>query len=85
MPWELGAVAAFSLVALASATAGQGLTAVVLVSGLGTAGVLVGAVQFMKLANRSAQRRIANGDYPDIASLRSSEKPGQDMIEGPTA
>jgi len=85
MPWELGAVAAFSLVALSSATAGQGLTAVVLVSAFGTAGMLVGAVQLMKLANRTAQRRIANGDYPDIASLRSSEKPGQDMIEGPAA
>lgn len=87
MPWELGAVAAFSLVALAlaSAMAGQGLTTVVLVSAVGTAGMLVGAVQVMKLANRTAQRRIANGDYPDIASLRSSEKPGQDMIEGPPA
>lgn len=85
MPWELGAVAAFSLVALASATAGQGLTAVVVVSGLGTAGMLVGAVQLMKLANRTAQRRIANGDYPDIASVRSGEPSGHDRIEGPAA
>ena len=85
MPWELGAVAAFSLVALASATAGQGLTAVVLVSGLGTAGMLVGAVQLMKLANRTAQRRIANGDYPDIASVRSGETSRHDRIEGPAA
>lgn len=83
MPWELGAVGAFSLVALTSATAGQGLTAVVLISALGTAGMLVGAVQLMKLANRGAQRRIANGDYPDIASVRSNAKPGQDILEGP--
>jgi hypothetical protein len=80
MPWELGAVGAFSLVALTSATAGQGLTAVVLISALGTAGMLVGAVQLMKLANRGAQRRIANGDYPDIASVRSNAKPGADIL-----
>lgn len=85
MPWELGAIAVFSMVALASATAAQGVTAVVLVSGFGTAGMLVGAVQTMKLANRRAQRRIANGDYPDIVSVRSSETPGEEMIAGPAA
>ena len=85
MPWELGAVAVFSMVALASATAAQGATAVVLVSAFGTAGMLVGAVQIMKLANRRAQRRIANGEYPDIASVRSSEESEEDMIEGPGA
>jgi len=73
------------MVALVSATAAQGVTTVVLVSAFGTAGMLVGAVQIMKSANRRAQRRIANGDYPDIASVRSSERPGKAMIEGPAA
>jgi len=83
MPWQLGAVGGFSLVALASATAAQGATAVVLFSGFGTAGMLIGAVQLMKLANRRAQRRIAAGDYPGIGSVRSSEDLAQDQIEGP--
>ena len=82
MPWQLGAVAVFSMVALASATAAQGATAVVLFSGFGTAGMLIGAVQLMKLANRRAQRRIAAGDYPGIGSVRSSEELPQDLIEG---
>ena len=81
MPWELGAVAVFSMVALASATAAQGATAVVLFSAFGTAGMLVGAVQLMKLANRRAQRRIANGDYPDIALVGSGEKPRNDTFD----
>ena len=85
MPWELGAISVFSIVALASATAAQGVTAVVPVSAFGTAGMLVGAVQLMKLANRRAQRRIANGDYPDIVSVHSSEPPGEEMVEGPAA
>jgi len=83
MPWELGAVVAFSMVALGSAAAAKGPIAVVLFSALGTAGMLVGAVQLMKLANRAAQRRIAYGDYPDIASVRSSEEPAQELIDGP--
>jgi len=82
MPWQLGVVGVFSMVALASATAAQGATAVVLFSGFGTAGMLIGAVQVMKLANRRAQRRIAAGDYPGIESVRSSEDIAQDLIEG---
>jgi uncharacterized protein HemX len=83
MPWQLGAVAVFSIVALGSATNAQGVTAVVLVSALGTAGMLIGAVQMMKLANRKAQRRIAAGEYPGIGLTLSSESDGQSLIEGP--
>ena len=83
MPWQLGAVALFSIVALSAATAAQGATAVVLFSAFGTAGMLIGAVQAMKLANRRAQRRIATGEYPGIGLVRSSEDVAQDLIEGP--
>jgi hypothetical protein len=82
MPWQLGAVALFSIVALSAATAAQGATAVVLFSAFGTAGMLIGAVQAMKLANRRAQRRIATGEYPGIGLVRSSEDVAQDLIEG---
>lgn len=85
LPWELGAIAAFSVVALASAVAAQGPTAIVLASAGGTAGMLVGAVQLMKLANRTAQRRIARGDDAGIASVRSSQNSDPDVIEGPAA
>ena len=81
MPWQLGAVAVFTMVALASATAAQGATAVVLFSAFGTAGMLIGAVQVMKLANRRAQRRIAAGDYPGLGPVRAGEDVPQDAIE----
>lgn len=71
MPWELGAIAVFSMVALASTASAQGPVAVVLFSAFGTAAMLVGAVKAMKLANRRAQRRIAYGEYPEIASVHS--------------
>lgn len=85
MPWQLGAIAVFSVVALASATAAQGATAVVLFSGFGTAGMLVGAVQLMKLANRRAQRRIALGEYPDIEAVHLGALPGTDAGGEPVA
>ena len=84
MPWELAAIAAFSAVALASAMAGQAATAVILVSAGGTAGMLVGAIQVMKLANRNAQRRIARGDDPDTAAVRSSHAAEPDLIDPTT-
>ena len=84
MPLELGAIAVFSAIALAPAVAGEAATVVVLVSAGGTAGMLVGAIQVMKLANRNAQRR-ARGDDADTASARSSQNPEPDMIEGPAA
>ena len=85
MPWELAAIGVFSAVALVSATAGQAATAVILISAAGTAGMLLGAVQVMKLANRNAQRRIARGDDPDTALARSSHRVEPGAIEGPAA
>jgi hypothetical protein len=62
--------------------AGQAPIVVALGSAGGTAGIPLGAVQVMKLANRAAQHRIARGDYPDIVSVRSSQSPERDVIEG---
>ena len=81
MPWQLAAVATFSLVALASATWAQGATAVVLFSAFGTAGMLMGAVAVMKLANRAAQRRIAAGDYPGLPGVLSSAEGPPELVE----
>lgn len=85
LPWELGAIGAFSFIALASATAAQGVTAVVIVSGLGTAGMLVGAVQIMKLDNRRAQRRLAGVDEGDVEALTAGEDDPRQVSEGPDA
>lgn len=78
LPWQFGAVALFSLVAIGSATAAQGPTAIALFCAVGTAGMLVGATTLMKLANRRAQRRIAAGDYPGVDALRASDEVTRD-------
>lgn len=75
MPWQLGAVAAFTLIAVASTTAAQGPVAVALFSAFGVAGMLIGSVQIMKLANRRAQRRIAAGEYPGLDAVGSGLAP----------
>lgn len=83
VPWELAAVAGFSAVAIASALVGQAPTVIVVGSAGGTAAMLVGAVQVMKLANRGAQLRIARGDYPDIAAVRSGGDSEPERLEEP--
>ena len=83
MPWQLGAIAAFTLVAVGSTTAAQGPMAVALSSALGVAGMLVGSVQLMKLANRRAQRRIAEGEYPGLERLGSGEEVAAERLDRP--
>ena len=39
------------------------------IAGAAAAAMTLGAVQFMKLANRSAQYRIATGEFPDLPAL----------------
>lgn len=68
-----------------SAMAGHGVTGIALFSAGSTVAMTVGAVQLMKLANRSVQRRIAAGDFPDIETLRSNQDADHDLIEGPPA
>jgi hypothetical protein len=85
MPWQLAAIGGFAAVASGSAMAGHGVTAIAFFSAASTVAMTVGAVQLMKLANRSAQRRIAAGDFPDIEPLRSDQDGDSDLIEGPPA
>lgn len=70
MPWRFGALAAAvavgSGIALAAAESAMALVPVG-----STLAVTLGAVQLMKLANRTARRRIAQGDYPALHALRS--------------
>jgi len=71
MPWELGGLAAWAaLVATTGAVnvfAGN-FAAVALLIVPPTILVPLGAVQLMKLANRRAQRRIAEGDFPGLGT-----------------
>ena len=50
-------------------TATAGATAIAFFISASTGVVLVGALHPMKLANRSAQRRIAAGEFPDFNAL----------------
>lgn len=85
MPWQLAAIGGFAAVASGYAMAGHGVTAIAAISAGSTVAMTVGAVQLMKLANRSAQRRIAAGDFPDMETLRSSQEADRDLLEGPPA
>lgn len=85
IPWQLAAIGGFAAVASGSAMAGHGVTAIAFISAGSTVAMTVGAVQLMKLANRSAQRRIATGDFPDIETLRSNQDADHDLIKGPLA
>lgn len=73
MPWELGALAGWVAVAAGVTLADQGLALLVFIpAGMGIASL--GAVQLMKLANRSAQRRIAAGEFPGFNALSNETK-----------
>ena len=85
IPWQLAAIGGFAAVASGSAMAGHGVTAIALISAGSTVAMTVGAVQLMKFANRSAQRRIAAGEFPDIETLRSKQDLDHDLFKGPEA
>ena len=68
MPWELGALAGWVALATGFTLADEGL-ALLLFIPAGMAIATFGAVQLMKLANRSAQRRIAAGESADFNAL----------------
>lgn len=85
MPWQLGAIGGFAAVASGYAVAGHGATAIAVFSASSTVAMTWGAVQLMKLANRSAQKRIAAGDFPDLETVRSRQGSDHDLIENPLA
>ena len=69
MPWQLGALAGISALVTGLIVAGEGLAVMVFFPAGSTILMTLGAVQLMKLANRSAQRRIAAGEFPDFEEL----------------
>jgi Flp pilus assembly protein TadB len=69
MPWQIVALSGFSALATGSALAGKGVAVVAFFSAGSIFVMTLGAVQLMKLANRSAQRRIAAGEFPDFGTL----------------
>ena len=76
MLWELGALAGLSallagVVVTALATGSAMDVSFVIAGSLGVS--FLGAVQLMKVANRSAERRIAAGEFPGFNSLGSGE------------
>lgn len=72
MPWELGALAGWAMLlaglAVANLAVGSAVGVAFFVAG-STGGVVLGAVQLMKVANRRAQRRLAAGEFPDFKAL----------------
>ena len=69
IPWQLGALAGFAALATGSIVAGEGLAAMVFFPAASMIVMTLGAVHLMKLANRSAQRQIASGEFPDFEAL----------------
>ena len=88
MPWELGALAGWAALlsglAVTAVATGSAKDVAFFISA-STGVVVVGAVQLMKLANRSAQRRIAAGEFPGFNALGT--EPDTDakaaLTEGP--
>ena len=76
MPWELGALAGWSAVlagvVVTALATGFAMDASFFIAG-SMAVVFLGAVQLMKVANRSAERRIAAGEFLGFDALGSGE------------
>ena len=76
MPWELGALAGWSAllagIVVTSLATGFAMDVSFVIAG-STSVVFVGAVQLMKVSNRSAERRIAAGEFPGFSALGSGE------------
>ncbi len=88
MPWELGALAGWSvlLAGLFVTTLATGSARDISFFIAGSTGfVFFGTVQLMKLANRSAQRRIAAGEFTDFTGLdpERSKSASRTLGDGP--
>jgi hypothetical protein len=72
LPWHFGtlvAAAAFATGMIVASAEGS-LSAMILFPAASTVAMSLGAIQWMKAANRKAQRRIATGEFPDLAALQ---------------
>jgi len=74
MPWHFGVLGLAAAVATGIAVAAADIPVMILLPAVSTVVMTLGAVQLMKLANRSAQRRIARGEFPDIQALRARDE-----------
>jgi hypothetical protein len=67
MPWHFGVLGlAAGTAAAGVALAEGGLATLILLPVASTVAMTLGAVHLMKAANRTAQRRIAAGKFPDV-------------------
>jgi hypothetical protein len=70
MPWHLATIGAAAAVGTAIAAVSSGSPTVMALMPASSAILMTaGAVQWMKLANRRAQRRIAAGEYEAFEAL----------------
>ena len=76
MPWHLGILGIATAVATGGILAGGEATLMILLPIGATVAMTLGAVRLMKLANRSAQYRIATGDFPDLDALTAGRLEG---------
>ena len=85
MPWHFGILAASAGIGTAIAAAGADVALMILLPAGSTVVMFIATVQLMKLANRSAQRRIAAGEFPDFEVLgaETSTEPKRSLPEGP--
>jgi hypothetical protein len=86
MPWHFGILGVSAGIGTAIAIAGADVSLMILLPAGSTIAMTFGAIQLMKLTNRTAQRRIAAGEFPDMRSLRPSAttvqegRPGSELI-----
>jgi hypothetical protein len=74
MPWHFAIIGGAAAAAGLGVAIGEGSLAMALLIPVGsTLALTLGAVQLMKLANRNAQRRIADGDFPDLKALGTGD------------
>ena len=75
MPWHFGVLGAAAAMATGIAFRGADVTAMILFPAASVVVMTFGALQLMKLANRTAQRRIAAGEFPDLDRLKGVARP----------
>jgi hypothetical protein len=85
MPWHFAILGGAAAVAGLGIAIGEGSLAMALLIPVGsTVAMTTAADQLMKVANRKAQRRIADGEFPDLKALRAGDSDRKDERQ-PTA
>lgn len=76
LPLHFGILGIATVVATGGILAGGGATLMMVLPIGAAVAMTVGAVQLMKLANRSAQYRISTGDFPELEALTAGRLEG---------